>query len=301
MFVLQTFFNRGGLYRGEGGRILAKIAVAELARGTGWRVTDVVCGSGPNDRPFEEQHSSVSIAIVASGTFQYRGTRGRELMVPGSILLGNAGHAFECSHDHGSGDRCIAFHYDPDLFANLTGSPSCFRSHRLSPVRPIAPLVARACAALDGRVQISWEELAVALAARGAALARDGRSSDAAPPNAVARTARAVRIVERHASDPTLTLHRLAADAGLSVYHFLRTFTRLTGVTPHQFALRTRLRDAAVRLLRDDTRVIDVALDSGFGDLSNFNRAFRAEFGMSPRAYRAHSPAAAKGLVDRDA
>jgi methylphosphotriester-DNA--protein-cysteine methyltransferase len=31
---------------------------------------------------------------------------------------------------------------------------------------------------------------------------------------------------------------------------------------------------------------LDVALDSGFGDLSNFNRAVRAEFGVSPRAYR---------------
>jgi len=32
--------------------------------------------------------------------------------------------------------------------------------------------------------------------------------------------------------------------------------------------------------------LLDVACDSGFGDVSNFNRAFRAEFGVSPRAYR---------------
>jgi NAD(P)-dependent dehydrogenase (short-subunit alcohol dehydrogenase family) len=33
-------------------------------------------------------------------------------------------------------------------------------------------------------------------------------------------------------------------------------------------------------------RILDIALDCGFSDLSNFNRAFRAEFGVSPRVYR---------------
>ncbi|MGE5813314.1 MAG: helix-turn-helix domain-containing protein, partial [Acidobacteriota bacterium] len=35
-----------------------------------------------------------------------------------------------------------------------------------------------------------------------------------------------------------------------------------------------------------NAKIVDVALDSGFGDVSNFNRAFRAEFGVSPRTYR---------------
>jgi AraC-like DNA-binding protein len=33
-------------------------------------------------------------------------------------------------------------------------------------------------------------------------------------------------------------------------------------------------------------KVLDIALDCGFGDVSNFNRTFRAEFGVSPRIYR---------------
>jgi AraC-like DNA-binding protein len=41
-----------------------------------------------------------------------------------------------------------------------------------------------------------------------------------------------------------------------------------------------------MRLATEAGKVLDLALESGFGDLSNFNRAFRAEFGMSPRAYR---------------
>jgi AraC-like DNA-binding protein len=49
---------------------------------------------------------------------------------------------------------------------------------------------------------------------------------------------------------------------------------------------RARLREAATRLLTERGKVLDVALDSGFGDVSNFNRAFRAEFGVSPRMFR---------------
>jgi len=82
------------------------------------------------------------------------------------------------------------------------------------------------------------------------------------------------------------TLHQLATDAGLSPFHYLRTFQQLTGVTPHQFVLRARLREAATRLAQDRAKVIDIALDSGFGDISNFNRAFRAEFGVAPEGYR---------------
>jgi AraC family transcriptional regulator len=81
-------------------------------------------------------------------------------------------------------------------------------------------------------------------------------------------------------------LRSLAQIAHLSPYHFLRTFEELTGTTPHQYLLRARLREAAIRLRIESTRVLDIGLACGFGDISNFNRSFRAEFGMSPRAYR---------------
>jgi AraC family transcriptional regulator len=72
----------------------------------------------------------------------------------------------------------------------------------------------------------------------------------------------------------------------MSPYHFLRTFRRVAGMTPHQFILRTRLQDAAVRLRQSSQTILDIALDAGFADLSTFNRRFRSIMGMTPRAYR---------------
>jgi AraC-like DNA-binding protein len=263
-----------------------------VAAGEGWSVTDVVCTAGPDDRPFEERHERVGIAIVVAGSFGYRASTGRALLTPGSLLLGDAGCGYECGHDHGRGDRCLAFQFAPATFeriaadAGLAAGARRFGRPRLPPLRETAPFVARAAAGLAGAAGISWEELAVELAGRAATLAAglpsDGKSM---PVGAEARVAAVVRRIEREpAADASLAA--LAGEAGMSSYHFLRAFERATGVTPHQFLLRTRLRAAALALAADGGKVIDAALDSGFGDLANFHRAFRAELGVTPAAFR---------------
>jgi AraC family transcriptional regulator len=279
---------------------LEKIAIAA---GDGWTVEHVLCTFGPKDKPFEEQHDEVRIAMVLAGSFHYRaaiaspsGRRdSRVLMTPGSLLLGNAGQCYECSHEHGIGDRCLAFGFTPEYLERVGVGVAArdFRVPRVPPIRALSPLIARACAGLGVDKSWPWEELSLQLAARVAQLLNgDSAASaktEAAPPNAEARVSRIVRAIDHHL-DTNLTLANLARAAGLSPYHFLRTFTRLTGVTPHQYILRARLRAASTRLSREPTtKVIDIALDSGFRDLSNFTHAFRAEFGMSPRRYRSIS------------
>jgi AraC-like DNA-binding protein len=133
---------------------------------------------------------------------------------------------------------------------------------------------------------VAWDEIAIQLAARAVQLAGDFLPPpESAPLSAEARVTRAVRAIER-SENRDVTLTSLADLAGLSPYHFLRTFERVTGLTPHQFVMRARLRSAATRLRAESAKIVDIALDSGFSDISNFNRAFRAEFGVPPRAFR---------------
>src|SRR5262249_5488679 len=106
--------------------------------------------------PFEEQHDQVVIAIVTSGSFQYRAAgaaAGREMMTPGSVLLGNHGQCFECGHEHAEGDRCLSFRFTPEYFESITadaggrGASRALGRVRLPPARDLSPLVAQACAA----------------------------------------------------------------------------------------------------------------------------------------------------------
>jgi len=259
-----------------------------VAAGEGWRVVDVVCTSGPRDRPYEEQHGWASISVVLSGNFIYRSQQGSSLMAPGAMLLGSPGNKFECSHPHGEGDRCLSFQYHPELFervAHDAGAPRfAFAGVCLPPLRALAPLTARATAAM-GR-EDSFEELALELAGEVIQTAGQVRPDVPSAPRHPAAIARVIRELEAGAAEPH-TLDELARAAHLSRYHFLRTFKGATGVTPHQWLLRARLRDAAHRLATSGEPVTEIALDVGFEDLSNFTRAFRAEFGVSPRQYRA--------------
>lgn len=211
-------------------------------------------------------------------------------MTPGSLLLGNAGDCFSCGHEHGTGDRCIAFSYAPEFFEGLVGNGAAsgtrFRTPRLPPMRALSPLVAKATALLSTADNGDLEALAIQLATEAIAMGTGSHSRSAGvEASSLARVTRVVRMIE---SDPDVNydLGGLAQIAGLSSYHFLRTFVRVTGVTPHQYILRVRLRLAAVSLKLERRKILDIALACGFGDVSNFNRAFRAEFGVSPRVYR---------------
>ncbi len=260
-----------------------------IAEGAGWRVLDIVCTAGPRDRPFEERHAWMSISMVLAGSFNYRSDRGYSLMSPGALLLGSAGRNFECSHQHGKGDRCISFQFNPDFFAGLArdagASRATLRSDRIPPLRALAPITARiATAAYRGA---EFEEIGLKLAA---AVIRIDSACDGPnrAPGDRGGIVDVIRYLEAHLGQ-SHPLADLASIAGLSRFHFLRTFKRVTGVTPHQWLLRARLREAARRLASSREPITGIALTVGFDDLSNFIRSFRAEFGISPRGYRAAS------------
>lgn len=263
-----------------------------LARGDGWSVHDVICTLGPSDRRFEERHAETAIAVVVAGSFEYCSPLGTALMTPGSFLLGNGGESFECGHEHAAGDRCVAFRYAVDYFERLAADAGAPRGERrfavscLPPLAGAARVVTRAGTGVVETTSDSWEELALQVAGTAVRLTRGlPRRPTGAPAGAVRRVTSSLRAIER---DPAVrwTLSSLARAAGLSPFHYLRTFRQVAGVTPHQFILRARLREAAVRLVRERAKVMDIALDAGFGDISNFNRSFRAEFGAAPEAYR---------------
>lgn len=97
------------------------------------------------------------------------------------------------------------------------------------------------------------------------------------------------RAIERIAAslDEPLDLGQLAADAGLSPFHFHRVFRGMVGETPLDLSRRLRLERAAWRLSTEDAAVTEVALDAGYESHEAFTRAFRVTFGTPPSVFRA--------------
>lgn len=260
-----------------------------LASGPGWRVSDIVCTAGPDDRAFEEAHPQHCIAIVRSGSFRYRSTQGSAVLAPGSLLLGNRGACFECGHEHAAGDRCLAFQFEPAWLEGVVAAvPSArrldFAQPHLPALAPLASVVAEAEIAADDPERL--EETALRLAGAVASVlsgAKPGIETLGARDQR--RITRALRHIEAHCED-ALSIDELARQAAMSPYHFLRTFRALVGMTPHQYVLRTRLHRAALLLRRTKLPVASIAFDCGFGDLSTFNRRFKRVMGESPGNYR---------------
>lgn len=253
----------------------------------GVRVVDYRCGAGPADRPFVERHDSFTIAYVRRGSFGCV-TRGRSFeLVAGSFLLGAPGHEFQCSHEHHAhGDECLSFHFSAAQLDALGLVPRRWTSGALPPLAELGVLGGRAQAAALGADELGLDEVGTLLAARFLCLVGGG----APEPVRVSardrrRAVRAALWLETHAQEP-LDLAGAARIAGVSAYHFLRLFARVTGVTPHQYLVRTRLRRAAQLLARDERAIADIAYEVGFNDLSNFVRTFHRAAGAAPRQFR---------------
>jgi AraC family transcriptional regulator len=265
------------------------ISRAVLAQGRGWSVSDVTFRATSACSRFESRHESIAVVAVTAGSFRYRASHGCVTLMPGALMLGNAGDAFACDYDDTWGDRCVSFGYTPGYFervaAGVTGARHArFHTHRVAATPGVIALTAE-IEAERGRADADrWEELALRVA--GDALSAAVHAAPAVPSaRDERRVIGALDLIEARYAEP-LSLGAIAGAVHMSPYHFLRVFRAVAGVTPHQYLVRTRLRRAAIALATTDQPVGDIAFAHGFGDLSTFVTTFRRVFGAAPRAYR---------------
>jgi len=90
--------------------------------------------------------------------------------------------------------------------------------------------------------------------------------------------------IEANVDNP-LPLRVLAAKAGFSLHHFQRTFQRLMGVTPRQYADALRLQRLKRRLRKGDD-VTTALYEAGYGSSSRLYERSDSQLGMTPATYR---------------
>lgn len=264
--------------------------IERLSQNQSMTVLNYRCTASPNDKPFTELFAAHSLSYVRKGSFGCHSRNRSFELVPGSLLVGRTGDEYQCTHDHHcGGDECLSFQLASDFVDSIGGDDKVWRVGRVPPLPDLMVLGELAWSAAQGHCDVGADEVGLVLTQRFLVLLSE-RPQNLGKPDARQRRCvieTAVWLDEN--SHQPLSLDMLADKAGLSPFHFLRVFTRVLGVTPHQYLLRSRLRRAVHLLTEPELSVLEVAIEAGFNDLSNFIRTFNRAAGMSPGQFRLHS------------
>jgi AraC-like DNA-binding protein len=101
----------------------------------------------------------------------------------------------------------------------------------------------------------------------------------------------ALKRVEDHIHanlDSPLDIEDLASLVRMSASHFIRSFHKSIGLTPHRYVIQCRIVRARELLATTNLPLTEIALTTGFGDQSHFSRRFHELVGVPPGVFRGH-------------
>ena len=111
-------------------------------------------------------------------------------------------------------------------------------------------------------------------------------SLTAARLSSASRLGAAMSLVHEHGHDPNFNVTELARRLHCSREHLTRQFSQTVGVTPLDYLLHHRLRQAMQELRSDDDKLENLARRCGFSSANYLCRAFRRRFGVTPAVFR---------------
>ena len=97
-----------------------------------------------------------------------------------------------------------------------------------------------------------------------------------------------LQFIQEHYQNP-VTIQELAELCHFSEYHFMRFFKRHMNMTCIEYLNQYRLEMASRQLAGTELPITSIALESGFNNISYFNRVFKKKFGITPKEYRSCS------------
>lgn len=233
----------------------------------------------------EHAHEDAHFVLLRAGAY-VSSAAGAPAVAAMPMLVYNPPGTVHRDRFRGEGGRFFALSCDAELLAHVEADGGSQRLQtqgaRVMPhdALALAQRVRRECADWDAASPILAESLALQLLAftlPGSSPVPDGTPS-------WLRDAREL-IEDRWGED--VGVREIARCVGVHPVHLARRFRERFGVGPGDYLRATRVARAADLLRRSSLPIGDIALRCGFGDASQFSKAFLRLRGVSPRAYRA--------------
>lgn len=228
-------------------------------------------------------HEAYGLGAITAGVGRFRWRGGEHLAPRATLMLMNPAdiHTGQAETEAAWGYRMV--YLDAPLLAELTGEPlwhfDAAVAHDGACATEVARLIAGLWQAADG-LSFDSQLLQLVQALRCHARVRAGPAGQ----DAAMRFAPVLDFM-RARLDQTLSLEQLAGVAGLSPFHFLRSFKAQCHATPQQTLMAMRLFEAK-RLLALARAPADVAAAVGLADQAHLNRAFVRRYGVTPGRYQ---------------
>lgn len=257
-----------------------------------FEVLECPCDSTQSGKLFLEKPSFHAINLITDGVFRFKRRHADHFLTHQTILIDRPGDAYKIGPVQSDHHRSLTIAFSPDIWGQqydrLIDQPVIRSSPTLDWIK-FRFLLSLNTPSEPFRVESAAYDLFGELSQAHQRPERHGRPMD---PSLIAWHAPAIEKAKDwmfRQLHEKITMRTLAAQAGISEFHFSRLFKSYTTFSPYQYLIQLRLAHAK-KLLRDASKsVTEVAYESGFSSFSNFINTFRRHFGHSPSKLRKHS------------
>lgn len=232
-------------------------------------------------------HDALSLGAVDGGRSVLRRGGVSQPLMQGDVVLIPAGEVHACNPEDNGQWSYQMLYLDPAWVRDVIGEMGDFdtltlkRLPRHTAPQPLHTRLTHLNTCLFGSAPLQDKEAALLLFVGDLFGAARAKRSPSKPD---ATRLRSVQAMIKARCAEALTLDEMAAQACMSRYHFVRTFKRTVGLTPHAWQLDQRIQRAR-GLLDQGMGLAEAALHLGFADQSHFQRAFKQRVATTPGDY----------------